>query len=805
MSAPVNGALGGSDRAARGEERMLNSMQQPEAGRAPAPAELERTKPEAREAPPREASPREAPPMDRPPAARPRAQAAPTEITVTELAWSLLRRRWTLLAVAGLVVGLAGLFLFLAPRVWESAVLIQVEGRSGPVAGFQDLAALFEQGTPTEGEMRIMKSRPLLETVVDDLGLDLEVRPRTLPVVGAAVARRYTGTEPASAPAGLERWAWGGERLRVSRLTVPRALLDRPLTLTALPGGRYRLASEDGAVLVEGEVGQAVEAADRGVAVRVAELTARPGTAFELLKKPRLEIVEGLQQDLRISEQGTETGLVEVRLAGRDPVRVAAALEAIAAGYLRQNVERTSAEAANTLAVLEKQLPVLKASVDLAERSLNAFQRRNGTVNLSLEGQTMLQRIVEIDRTIAESEIRASELTQRYADRHPDVAVLAETARRLQAQRAAMEARLRTLPDLELEAARLTRQATVATELYLSVLNRTEELRIAKSRWIGNARVLEHAAVPYRPTSPKPGLVLTLGVLLGLVAGAASALARDAAKRGVADPDELESGTGLDVFATIPRSATQRKLARRAKREAQPALAIAKPTDPAVEDLRDLRTSVQFALRQARNNVVGVSGLAPGAGKSFVSVNLAHLLAAAEGRVLLVDADLRRGDLHRQFGVEAQPGLADVLSGAVQADAVIRQTAVPNLDLLTAGSLPANPGELLAGGRLQQLLAEVGRRYGVVVVDTPPILSVADSALVGRHAGLNLLVIRAGVHSTDEISFALRRLSRGGVLVRGAVLNDLRPSMARYGRSGRYRRYELDPRRAEAPSTTTAH
>jgi tyrosine-protein kinase Etk/Wzc len=799
MSAPVNGALGGSDRAARGEERMLNSMQQPEAGRAPAPAELERTKPEAREAPPREV-----PPMDRPPAARRRAEATPTEITVTEVAWSLLRRRWTLLAVAGLVVGLAGLFLFLAPRVWESAVLIQVEGRSSPVAGFQDLAALFQQGTPTEGEMRIMKSRPLLETVVDELGLDVEVRPRALPLVGAAVARRYTGPAPARAPAGLGRWAWGGEKLRVERLTLPDALLDAPLTLTALEDGRFRLATADGEVLVDGEVGKTAAGA-RGVELRVSELTARAGTGFEVVKKPRIEVVEVLQQALRITEQGTDTGLVEVRLAGRDAVRVPATLEAIAAGYLRQNVERTSAEAANTLGVLEKQLPVLKSSVELAERSLNAFQRRNGTVNLSLEGQTMLQRIVEIDRAIAEGEIRATELTHRYADRHPDVSVLADTAKRLQGQRAAMEARLRTLPDLELEAARLTRQATVATELYLSVLNRTEELRIAKSRWIGNARVLEHAAVPYRPTSPKPGLVLTLGALLGLVAGAAAALGRDAAKRGVSDPDELETGTGLDVFATIPRSAAQRKLARRAKREAQPALAVAKPADPAVEDLRDLRTSVQFAMRQSRNNVVGVSGLAPGAGKSFVSVNLAHLLAAAEGRVLLVDADLRRGDLHRQFGVEAQPGLSDVLSGEAQPDAVIRATATPNLDLLPAGSLPKNPGELLAGGRLQQLLADLGRRYGVVVVDTPPILSVADSALVGRHAGLNLLVIRAGAHSAEEISFALRRLSRGGVLVRGAVLNDLRPSMARYGRSGRYRRYELDPRRTEAPSTTTAH
>jgi tyrosine-protein kinase Etk/Wzc len=222
-----------------------------------------------------------------------------------------------------------------------------------------------------------------------------------------------------------------------------------------------------------------------------------------------------------------------------------------------------------------------------------------------------------------------------------------------------------------------------------------------------------------------------------------------------------------------------------------PVLSVAAPGDPAVEDLRSLRTSVQFALRQARNNVVGVSGLGPGAGKSFVSANLAHLLAAADGRVLLVDADLRRGGLHRQFGLEAQPGLADVLGGATSVDDVLKPTGTPRLDLLPAGTLPPNPAELLAGERLQQLIAELGRRYQVVIVDTPPILSVADSALVGRHAGVNLLVIRAGEHSVDEISYVVKRLARSGVAVRGAILNDLRPSLARYHRAPRYRGYAV--------------
>jgi tyrosine-protein kinase Etk/Wzc len=289
---------------------------------------------------------------------------------------------------------------------------------------------------------------------------------------------------------------------------------------------------------------------------------------------------------------------------------------------------------------------------------------------------------------------------------------------------------------------------------------------------------------------PKPALVLTLAVLLGLAGGVGVALALNALNRGVKDPDAIEVGTGLPVIATIPHSVAQRRLARRGRRGRLSALAVVDPEDAAVEDLRSLRTSVQFALLRAQSNVIAIGGLAPKAGKSFVSVNLAHLLAAAHGRVLLVDGDLRRGVLHRYFGVDAQPGLAEVVRGTAQLEDALRSAVAPNLDLLPAGGEVTNPAELLAGAPFQQTVSLLRERYKVVIVDTPPILSVTDSALVGRIAGVNLLVFRAGEHSAREISAALRRLVQNGVTVRGAILNDVRPSYGRYGR-GRYRRYEI--------------
>jgi tyrosine-protein kinase Etk/Wzc len=752
---------------------MLNSRQESEAPRSTAGAEVEAPNPVRRRAP------------------GARTTHASHEPTVADLAWTLAERRWTVVAVAGAVLAFAAAYLLVASPTYESSVLIQVEGRARPVAGFQDLAPLFGGETPAEGEMRIMKSRAVLDAVIEQLGLDVEARARTLPIIGGAFVRRYQGTAPAPARFGLSRFAWGGERIGVKQLTVSDALLGEPLVVTVLEGGRYQTAASDGTVLVEGEVGKPATGTDgdRSVEMLLTELTARPGTEVTLRKLRRIDVIEQLQESLRISEQGRRTGLVEVTLVGQDPARIAVILDAVSANYLRQSVERTSAEAAKTLQILEAQLPVLKSTLDKAEIALNRFRQKNGTVNLSLEAEAMLARIGEIDRSIAENEVRSAEL-HRFTVQHPDISTLAEKTDRLRSQRAAMEARMRALPDMELESTRLSRQVRVAAELYTLVLNRTEELRIVKSGWIGNARVLEQAVEPYRPVSPKRGIVLTLAMLLGVAGGIAAALVRNALDEGVRDPDEIEARTGLPVFATIPRSRAQRRLARRGRRGRLDALSVVEPGDPAVEDLRGLRTGVQFALLRATNNIVAVGSPAPRAGKSFVSVNLAHLLATSDGRVLIVDGDLRRGILHRYFGLEAKPGLSDVLSGQAALESAVHGTDSPNLDLLPGGQRVTNPAELLAGAPFQQLLAELGRRYKIVIIDTPPILSVTDSALVGRHAGVNLLVLRAGEHSSHEIALAVKRLVQNGVTVRGAILNEVRPSHGRYGRSGRYRRYD---------------
>jgi tyrosine-protein kinase Etk/Wzc len=192
----------------------------------------------------------------------------------------------------------------------------------------------------------------------------------------------------------------------------------------------------------------------------------------------------------------------------------------------------------------------------------------------------------------------------------------------------------------------------------------------------------------------------------------------------------------------------------------------------AVEGVRNLRTSLQLSLDYADNNVVMITGSRPDAGKSFLSVNLSALVASAKKRVLIIDGDMRRGEVHSHFGIAHQPGLSDVLSGG-DLRAMIQRDVLPGLDVLAKGSLPSHPSELLMSKRFETMLDELKPYYDLVIVDTPPVLAVTDSTLIGRHAGTTLLVVRHGRHPANEIAETAKRLRNSGVAMRGVLLTDV--------------------------------
>lgn len=728
------------------------------------------------------------------PFARPSVQEAEETISLGELLDVVSERRWLIAAVTATAMALGTVYALLATPIYRADALVQVEEKSGGMEGLKELSAMFSGETPSEAEIELIRSRMVIGSVVERLGLDVVAEPRYFPVVGRALARLHRGDGPAAPRWGMSRFGWGGESLGVSRLQVPPRLTQVRLRLVADEAGRYTLYGPDGERLLEGEVGKVASTArPPKIEIFVEELSARPGTHFNITKLERSEAIRILQGNLRVSERGKKTGIIQLGLDGPDRERIGAIIDETTKVYLRQNVDRKSAEAEKTLEFVNAQLPTLKKSLDESEAELNAYRTQSGAVDFSLEAKGIIDQAAEVEKIANELKLKYAEVRQRFTESHPTLVALRRQLGQIESEQAGIEARMKGLPKTELASVRLMRDVKVANELYLLFLNKAQELRVMKSGTLGNVRIIDPAMVQLKPVSPMKGLIAFGSLLCGALLGLGLAFVQRALRRGVDDPSVLEQELGLSVYGSVPHSPKQAEMVRSAERkhaEYLTPLAQIDSSDLAIESLRSVRTSLQFALAEAQSNVIAIGGPRPGIGKSFVSVNLAHVLADSGKRILLVDADMRKGLLHRYFGVERQPGLSELIRGAADLESVARTSAKPGLSFISTGELPSNPSELLASSLFRDVVEQMKQRFDIVLLDAPPILAVTDAALVAQLAGVNLLVLKSGLHPVGEVALAISRLERSGARPNGFVFNAVQLDANGRSRNSYHYQYE---------------
>lgn len=710
-------------------------------------------------------------------------------INLLDLLDVVLDQRWLIAGTTAAVIALGGSYAMLATPIYEANTLIQVEDSKGGAAGFLgDAGSLFDIKSPATAEIEILRSRLVVGQAVDNLKLDLSIRPKYIPVVGRWLARR--ATEPSNPGfIGMSGYVSGNEALVLAHMQVPSALEGLRFSVVAAANG-YELLSPEDAVLGKGQPGQPLAFTFEGQSgeITVASLTGKPGAQFYVTKLSRLGVTERLQQQLGIAEKGKQSGVISSTLQGDDPVRTATILNEISNFYVRQNIERKSAEAEKSITFLNTQLPELRKQLENSENKFNQFRNQSGTFNLGAEAQGMLDQSVTLKVKLLEAQQKRQDLQARFTAQHPTVQVLDAQIKQLNTQINAMEGKAKTFPNVEQDLLRLTRDVKVNNELYTGLLNSFQQLRLVKEGKVGNVRVVDSAAVPERPVKPQKPMILALSGVLGVLAGLALAFLRNSMRPGIKNADDIEQHVGLHVFATVPHSGDQTELTTnsKTKKAGMHLLANVLPNDPCIESLRSLRTALQFAMLDAPNNIVLMTGPTPGIGKSFTSANFAAVLAAGGKRVLLLDADLRKGHIHEVFGMERGHGLSELISGTQTLDQVIHKEVSPGLDFISTGPMPPNPAELLMSPSTVQLMQALGESYDVVVVDTPPVLAVSDTQVIAPLAGTVFLVARADISTLAELQESAKRLARSGVTVRGVIFNDLNLSKRRYGYSYGY-------------------
>ncbi|NGY04523.1 polysaccharide biosynthesis tyrosine autokinase [Solimonas terrae] len=729
---------------------------------------------------------------DRIPPIQPTANAsdgAHDEIDLRQMFAVLWGGKFKLLLAVLITLALGALYLIAKAPVYETNGLVQVEQDNNSLSsslGGSDLSALLGAPVQTEAEIEILQSRMVLNKVIDNLKLDIQAGPNYFPLIGRFIAQ-HRGTPGQIAPAllGMSRFAWSGELIDVSSFAVPPSLLDQSLTLVAGSKGAYTLLGLDGAPLLQGHVGETATAklADGNVELFVKDLQAAAGTHFTVTHFARQDVLYDLSQALTIAEQTKDSGVIGITYDGKSPQAVTNVIREIEDAYLRQNVERRSAEAQQSLDFLQQQLPAIKAKVDAAQAGLNAYQMKQGSIDITKETDLVLQTAVDLGTQRLELEQKRQEALQRFTPNHPVIQGIDAQIREIDNRETDLKKRTEALPETQQEILSLMRDLEVNTGLYTALLNSAQQLQIAKAGTVGNVRIIDYPLAPIDPAKPKPVFVLAISLVVGLMFGVGYILIEKALFRGVSSPDEVEKALGLPTYAAIPFTPAQEKMSRgfRQSDKKSHILATAQPENVAIEALRSLRTSLQFALLESGNNIVMFSGPTQGLGKSFVSINLGAVLATSGKRVLVIDADLRRGYLHRYFGESAAPGLSDYIAGNADMASVIKKTAVDGLFLLTNGTTPPNPSELLLHEKFNQLLQNLSKNFDYVLIDTPPVLPVTDACIVGRVAGNVLLVLKEGEHSMNVIEETIRRMRNAGVNPRGILFNQVGVRGGGYG------------------------
>lgn len=695
-----------------------------------------------------------------------RRSSAPTEgndeIDIGRLFGTVLEARWWVIGITGLFAVLAAVYALFATPVYKADALVQIEQNAGNTLVNDISSALTNKPPASAAEIQLIQSRMVLGKTVDDLNLDISVTKNTFWLFGAGWDR-LQGHQ--------------NDTVNVTTFTLPAAMNKDTFTVEVLNDKQYQLTSDNG-FSAKGEVGKLLSKS--GVTMQVDGIQAQPGDNFTVVKYSTLGMINQLLGNLTVTENGKDTGVLSLSYTGEDKDQIRTILDSITRNYLAQNVQRKSEEAAKSLKFLAEQLPEVRRNLDAAENKLNAYRQRQDSVDLSLEAKSLLDSVVNIDAQLNQLTFKEAEISKLYTKAHPSYRTLLEQRRTLEDQKARLTNSIAAMPKTQQEIVRLTRDVESGQQVYMQLLNKQQELKITEASTVGDVRIVDPAITQPGMVKPQRVLVVLGSIILGLIVSVIGVLLRSLFNGGIESPTVLEEA-GLSVYASIPLSEWQKtrdqanlRNVKGTKRFKQSQLlAVGNPTDLAIEAIRSLRTSLHFAMMQASNNVLMLTGVSPSIGKTFVCANLAAVISQTNKRVLLMDCDMRKGYTHELLGTTNVNGLSDVLSGQGDITRCAQKTSVPNFDLIPRGQVPANPSELLMNERFSQLVKWASENYDLVLIDTPPILAVTDAAIVGRHAGTTLMVARYAVNTLKEVETSLSRFEQNGIAVRGVILNSI--------------------------------
>lgn len=707
------------------------------------------------------------------------------DIDLGKLLGVLLDGKWLIVLVTALFMAIGIVYALSLTPIYQADALVQIEQKGGGSASMiSEMGGVITQESSAGTEIEIITSRTLLSKTVNTLNLTRVAAPIYFPYLGKGFARKM----------GNEGF------VSLSHYVLPEKAQQKQHVLTLINNklGTYQLSDAQDKIILSGKVG--VLAEKNGYRLLIDRLSGQNNQKFNIGIRSELSAINWLKGNLRISEKGS-TGILLFTFTGEDRVQIPKILDDITSNYYLQNLARNAAQAKSSLDFVNAHLPEIKQKLTAFEDALNSYKQNNESINLSFETSSMLQAMVGLEAQLNELIFQESDVAQSFTKEHPTYIALLDKRKMLESQRDALNNKIQKLPEKQQAVLRMMRDVEVNQAIYLQLLNKKQELSIVQASTVGNVRILDTAIVSGGPIKPKKPLIVVIATLLGGMLSVVYLLLKSAFHRGVETPDQIEA-LGLSVYASIPKSVQQqqinkfidaRKKSKQSTKISETLLSEVNAADLAVEALRSLRTSLHFVMMEAKNNIIMITGPSPSVGKSFISANLAAVIAKGGQKVLMIDADLRKGGMVRSLSQKNENGLSDYLVGNISIEQAVKNLSSENMDCIVKGKTAPNPSELLLHSRFKTLLDWASDNYDIVIVDTPPVLAVTDAGIVGQHCGTNLLIAHFDITTAKEIEISVQRLAQAGVEVKGTILNAIEKTASNYYSYGYYNySYESD-------------
>ena len=717
------------------------------------------------------------------------------------------KHKWMLLAVTLLCGVVAVVHSLRSTPMYSATALVQIDRTAQQVVSFnRDVDAelnYWDDGSQLQTQIELLKSRALAERVIDEMGLNRRSTPEALPGSGdtGALGERDAPTE---APQSFVERLLANYRQLGTPAVQDEQVLSRDGAI-----GAFRGSVSIEPVRNSRLVNIVVVNSNAELAARIANTMARTFMAMNLER--RLESSNYARNFLEDQIRTTKARLEESErvineyakrnqiLTLDDKTEVATqGFASISAALSRAEEERIKAEAVynEVMRNPESAPQVLDNGAVQTFKEQRAKLQAEYTVNEAVF-KPDFPRMVQMRAQIAELDARIkAEINVVLGSVKAQFEAARQQESQLRERLAQSRAEVQVVQDRSVDLNLMRREMETNRQVYDSLLQRLKEVSVTGGLTTNNISVVDEARAPLFPFSPQPTRYAMIGMGLGLLLGLGLAFLRETLDDTIKSADEIEHLYGLPLLGLIP---LVKKKALRGGQVA--ALVHEDPRSAFAEAYRSMRTALQFSTTEGAPKVLMVTSCGKGEGKSTTAISLAANFAQLGKPVLLIDADMRNPSVHKIMKMPNETGLSNYLAGDGGSGTLIQHAKLANLSVLTAGPTPPDPVELLSGPKLMMLLEKAqSLGYAQVIIDSPPLLGIADAIVLGNQVPHLVFAIKAGETRKSAIKDSMRRLRHGGIVPMGVVLTHVSDKHgAEYG-YGSYYGYQGDGAAAARPA-----